>query len=174
MLQWVRCYCAQTGTKLRYLTARPCFIHMRACSSATLLPTRPPRCAGAIGGRLDHTLSNLNALYMYPQLRLVLVGEGNVVRLLNPGTTEIVVDKAEGQHCGVVPLARPARVTSKGLRWDMGALAPVICKLWSQIPVRCDPYRKGAATGLERAVVAVPTLKVCNCMQMTWSLPLPA
>ena len=125
----MRSYCDQTDTKLGYLTARPCFTHMRACSSATLLPTRSLRCAGAIGGRLDHTLSNLNALYMYPQLRLVLVGEGNIVRLLNPGTTEIAVDKAEGQHCGVVPLARPARVTSKGLRWDMGALTSVNCKL---------------------------------------------
>ena len=78
--------------------------------------------AGALGGRLDHTLSNLNALYAHPELPLVLIGDGNIVRLLRKGTTRITPDKCEGKYCGVVPLQGAAQVTSRGLQWDMGAL----------------------------------------------------
>lgn len=78
--------------------------------------------AGAIGGRLDHTLSNLNALYTHPDLPLVLIGDGNIVRLLKAGTTCITPSQErEGQHCGIVPLQGAALVSSKGLKWDMGA-----------------------------------------------------
>lgn len=54
---------------------------------------------------------------------IVLVGDGNLVRLLPKGTSTILVNKeAEGQHCGVVPLGGPVVVSSSGLKWDMGAL----------------------------------------------------
>lgn len=79
-------------------------------------------CSGAIGGRLDHTLSNLNSLYTHPGMPIVLVGDGNLVRLLPEGTSTIQVnEEAEGQHCGVVPLGGPVTVSSSGLKWDMGA-----------------------------------------------------
>ena len=35
---------------------------------------------GAFGGRLDHTLSNINTLYTHQHLRLVLCGEGSLAR----------------------------------------------------------------------------------------------
>ena len=57
-------------------------------------PSHPP--AGALGGRLDHTLSNLNTLHMFPHLSITLVGDGNAVRLLQPGTTTICPDR----RCG--------------------------------------------------------------------------
>ena len=77
--------------------------------------------SGAIGGRLDHTLSNLNSLYTHQEMPIVLVGDGNLVRLLPSGTSKILVnEEAEGQHCGIVPLAGPVIVSSAGLRWDMG------------------------------------------------------
>ena len=77
--------------------------------------------SGAIGGRLDHTLSNLNSLYTHQEMPIVLVGDGNLVRLLPSGTSKILVnEEAEGQHCGIVPLAGPVTVSSAGLRWDMG------------------------------------------------------
>lgn len=94
---------------------------MWAISSCAVLQ-RAQCCAGAIGGRLDHTLGNLNALYMYPDLPLVLIGDGNIVRLLRRGKTQISVNRdVEGVQCGVIPLGEPATVTSRGLQWDMGA-----------------------------------------------------
>jgi thiamine pyrophosphokinase len=77
---------------------------------------------GALGGRLDHSLGNLNALHLFAPLRLILVGDGNTARLLPPGRHVIRVAPGgrEGPHCGVIPLAGPAVVSSKGLKWDMG------------------------------------------------------
>lgn len=74
---------------------------------------------GALGGRLDHTLANLNTLYCYPHLNITLWGEGNLVRLLRAGKSEIKPSRLEGPTCGLVPLARPATASSKGLKWDL-------------------------------------------------------
>lgn len=96
------------------------------------------RFAGALGGRLDHTLGNLNSLYTHPHQNIVLVGEGNVVRLLQSGTTHLHVDReVEGKHCGVIPLCEPVTVTSKGLKWDMGTLVAVVMTV-SHLPVRSE------------------------------------
>ncbi|KAL6766471.1 TPK1 [Auxenochlorella protothecoides x Auxenochlorella symbiontica] len=75
---------------------------------------------GAHGGRLDHILSNLGCLYRYRHLSLVLMGEGNITRLVPRGRT-IVRPHAdlEGPACGLVPLAGPARASTQGLKWDM-------------------------------------------------------
>ncbi|KAF6252257.1 hypothetical protein COO60DRAFT_1704370 [Scenedesmus sp. NREL 46B-D3] len=74
---------------------------------------------GALGGRLDHTLANLNTLYCYPHLNITLWGEGNLVRLLRAGRSVIKPSRLEGPTCGLVPLARPATASSKGLKWDL-------------------------------------------------------
>ncbi|GFH13873.1 thiamine pyrophosphokinase, partial [Haematococcus lacustris] len=75
---------------------------------------------GALGGRLDHTLGNLAVLHSFPNLNLVLLGEGNMVRLVPPGLTLIMPNKqVEGPHCGLIPIAGPARVTFSGLRWNL-------------------------------------------------------
>jgi thiamine pyrophosphokinase len=74
---------------------------------------------GALGGRLDHTLSNLNTLYCYRHLNMALWGDGNLVRLLRAGTARIQPARAEGPTCGLVPLARPATASSSGLKWDL-------------------------------------------------------
>ena len=95
-------------------------------------------CAGALGGRLDHTLGNLNSLYSHPDQKIVLLGEGNVVHLLQPGTTHVHVRRdVEGLHCGVIPLCEPVTVSSKGLKWDMGAIScQRFCPLDS-LPIAC-------------------------------------
>jgi thiamine pyrophosphokinase len=81
--------------------------------------------AGALGGRLDHSLANLNALYKYQDLPLVLVGDGNIVRLLPIGDSLITMNSsAEGIQCGVIPLGSSSVVTSKGLKYDMGMVHP--------------------------------------------------
>ena len=85
-----------------------------------------------MGGRLDHTLSNINALYMYPQHRLVLCGDGSLVRLVPAGRTVIRPERSlEGPNCGVVALGAPAQVSSSGLKWDMGTLSILIFPHWA-------------------------------------------
>ncbi len=83
---------------------------------------RRSRAAGALGGRLDHTLANLNVLYMYPHLDMTLAGDGNLVRLLPRGRNALVWDPVcEGPTCALVPLAGPVVATSTGLRWNLQA-----------------------------------------------------
>ncbi len=61
---------------------------------ARLVATAPPSPSpGALGGRLDHTLANLNSLHMFPHLAVTLWGDGNLVRLVRPGRTLIVPDE---------------------------------------------------------------------------------
>ena len=80
------------------------------------------RPAGALGGRLDHTLANLNTLFRHAGPPLALLGEGNLVRLLRAGRSEIAIDRGLlGPACGLVALGAPATASSSGLRWDLGA-----------------------------------------------------
>ena len=79
--------------------------------------TRP----GALGGRLDHILSNLGCLYRYRHLQLVLVGDGNLTHLVPAGRALLrPAPGSEGPSCGLVPLAGTATATSTGLRWNLG------------------------------------------------------
>lgn len=59
---------------------------------------------------------------MNPDLDIVLCGDGSLARLLPEGKSQVSVSNQEGPHCGVVPLGKPAHITSKGLKWDMGKL----------------------------------------------------
>eukprot|EP00879_Flechtneria_rotunda_P004622 GHRR01004879.1.p1 GENE.GHRR01004879.1~~GHRR01004879.1.p1 ORF type:complete len:481 (+),score=156.54 GHRR01004879.1:1799-3241(+) len=74
---------------------------------------------GALGGRLDHTLANLNTLYCYRHLNVTLWGDGNLVRLLRAGRSVIKPSRLEGPTCGIVPLARAAVASSIGLKWNL-------------------------------------------------------
>lgn len=76
---------------------------------------------GAFGGRIDHTLSNINTLYTHQHLRLVLCGEGSLARLIPKGHTTIQPDLSlEGPECGVLALGAPATASSTGLKWNLG------------------------------------------------------
>ncbi len=78
--------------------------------------------AGALGGRIDHTLSNLNCLFVNGGVDLVLLGDGNLCRAV-PAGRSVVVPAAgvEGPACGLLPLLGPAVATTTGLRWNLGA-----------------------------------------------------
>ena len=82
------------------------------------------RLAGAFGGRLDHTLSNINTLYTHQHLQLVLCGEGSLARLIPKGRTVVQPDPAlEGPECGVVGLGCTVTASSTGLKWNLGQLS---------------------------------------------------
>jgi thiamine pyrophosphokinase len=77
---------------------------------------------GAFGGRLDHTMANLNMLHRYQCFSsFVLLSAESVAVLLPPGRNVVHVDTtAEDGTCGLIPLGgRCDRVRTSGLRWDL-------------------------------------------------------
>ena len=62
---------------------------MSNCASANmqgLAHAMPCSCpTGGMGGRIDHTLSNLNTLLSHRRLNIVLLGDNSTARLLPAG-----------------------------------------------------------------------------------------
>ena len=84
--------------------------------------------AGAFGGRLDHTLSNINVLYTHQHLGLVLCGDGSLARLIPKGHATIQPDpEFEGPDCGVLALGETATASSTGLKWNLGEQTCQFC-----------------------------------------------
>ena len=79
--------------------------------------------AGFLGGRLDHTLSALSVIARRGARHVVLVAADQVALLLPEGGTRIAV--RPDAPVALLPLG-PARVSSRGLKWDLSdtALAP--------------------------------------------------
>lgn len=77
---------------------------------------------GALGGRFDHEVGNLNVLYRFPDLRIVLLSDDSLIHLL-PRTHrhEIHIETSvEGPHCGLIPMGMPSlRTTTTGLQWNL-------------------------------------------------------
>ncbi len=76
-------------------------------------------CVGFGGGRVDHFLATLGALARYPDRRIVLLAEQDVICLIPAEGLRVAT--APGMRVSVLPLA-PARVASQGLRWETGGL----------------------------------------------------
>ncbi|XP_022727737.1 thiamine pyrophosphokinase 1-like isoform X1 [Durio zibethinus] len=78
--------------------------------------------AGALGGRFDHEMGNLNVICRFSSLRIVLLSDDSLIHLL-PRTHrhEIHIQTSvEGPHCGLIPLGMPSRSsTTTGLQWDL-------------------------------------------------------
>ncbi|KAB2015801.1 hypothetical protein ERO13_D08G052500v2 [Gossypium hirsutum] len=78
--------------------------------------------AGALGGRYDHEMGNLNVLYCFSSLRIVLLSDDSLIYLL-PRTHhhEIHIQTSvEGPHCGLIPIGVPSRSsTTTGLQWNL-------------------------------------------------------
>ena len=79
---------------------------------------------GALGGRFDHEVANLNVLWTFANsMRIVLFSEESTLTLLPTGYVhEIQVDPSfEGPHCGLVPIGAPSlSTTTTGLHWNLG------------------------------------------------------
>ncbi|XP_076936309.1 thiamine pyrophosphokinase 1-like [Bidens hawaiensis] len=78
--------------------------------------------AGALGGRFDHEMGNINTLCWFSTTRIVLLSDDCLIQLL-PSTRyhEInVLSSVEGPHCGLIPIGTPCgSSTTTGLQWDL-------------------------------------------------------
>ncbi|KAH7307655.1 hypothetical protein KP509_22G071100 [Ceratopteris richardii] len=77
---------------------------------------------GGLSGRLDHVFANVNTLYLFPKVQMVLLNDENMAFLLPRGYKhEIRIDSSlEGPHCGLIPLGEPSScTTTTGLKWNL-------------------------------------------------------
>lgn len=81
---------------------------------ASARPALSHHSPGALGGRLDHTLSALSTLHAHRAVSLVLLGDDNLARLVPAGRAIIRPNRrVEGPSCGLVPVAGPAVASSR-------------------------------------------------------------
>ncbi|RLM91912.1 hypothetical protein C2845_PM08G12890 [Panicum miliaceum] len=77
---------------------------------------------GALGGRFDHEAANINVLYLFSDMRIVLLSDDCLIRLL-PKTHhhELYIESSiEGPHCGLFPVGAPStNTTTTGLKWNL-------------------------------------------------------
>ncbi|KAL1832924.1 hypothetical protein ACET3Z_002575 [Daucus carota] len=77
---------------------------------------------GALGGRFDHEMGNINVLCRFSTIRIVLVSEDCLIELL-PSTChhEIHIQSSiEGPHCGLIPIGtHSGSTTTTGLQWNL-------------------------------------------------------
>ncbi|BAD88183.1 putative thiamin pyrophosphokinase 1 [Oryza sativa Japonica Group] len=77
---------------------------------------------GALGGRFDHEMGNINVLYRFSNIRIVLLSDDCSIFLLpKTHSHEIHIERSiEGPHCGLIPMGSPsASTTTTGLRWNL-------------------------------------------------------
>ncbi|KAI4251404.1 MAG: hypothetical protein L6R42_008403, partial [Xanthoria sp. 1 TBL-2021] len=83
---------------------------------------------GGIGGRFDQGFSQLHHLYtatkesMLPNGQIFLVNAQSICFLLEKGMNKITTPVGPGlfaENVGIIPVARPSVITTKGLEWDV-------------------------------------------------------
>ncbi|KAF2315000.1 hypothetical protein GH714_037494 [Hevea brasiliensis] len=78
--------------------------------------------AGALGGRFDHEAGNINVLYRFSTMRIILISNDCLIYLLpRSHYHEIYIQSSvEGPHCGLIPIGMPSgNTTTTGLQWDL-------------------------------------------------------
>ncbi|KAK4418145.1 Thiamine pyrophosphokinase [Sesamum alatum] len=78
--------------------------------------------AGALGGRFDHEIGNINVLCRFPSMRIILLSDDCLIQLLpSSHHHEIHIQSTvEGPHCGLIPIGGPSkRSTTTGLQWNL-------------------------------------------------------
>ncbi|XP_073040715.1 thiamine pyrophosphokinase 2-like isoform X2 [Primulina eburnea] len=78
--------------------------------------------AGALGGRFDHEVGNINVICHFSSTRIVLLSDDCLIQLLpHSHNHEIHIQPSvEGPHCGLVPIGAPSKSTSTtGLEWNL-------------------------------------------------------
>ncbi|KAL8749180.1 MAG: hypothetical protein Q9199_007846 [Rusavskia elegans] len=93
--------------------------------------TKPPIHAviiGGIGGRFDQGFSQLHHLYTaskeswLPNGQIFLANSQSICFLLGKGMNKITTPVGPGlfaENVGIIPIARPSVITTKGLEWDV-------------------------------------------------------
>lgn len=76
------------------------------------------------GGRIDHTLSQINTLYktLSKEVRVYLISHDTLAWLLCPGRHEIEIPQKlvnDEVWCSYVPMSGATCVTTTGLKWDL-------------------------------------------------------
>ncbi|KAF0926198.1 hypothetical protein E2562_022035 [Oryza meyeriana var. granulata] len=77
---------------------------------------------GALGGRFDHEMGNINVLHLFPNNRIILLSDDCLIFLLpSKHTHNIHIERSiEGPHCGLIPIGAPSTTTTTtGLRWNL-------------------------------------------------------
>ena len=126
--------------------------------------------AGALGGRLDHSLAALNALFSgccgrdgggaaasaAAACDLVLLGDGNLARAL-PAAGTVAIEPAhgvEGPACGLVALGGVvAGVRTAGLAWELSDASPSLA--WGGLQSTSNAVVGVGQGGRPRVVVEV-------------------
>ena len=85
-----------------------------------LLNTQSPLTLGIgfLGSRIDHELASLSALAKYPQKKIILIGEKDIIMLAPPNLS---LSSFEGMRVSLYPLGS-VRVQSSGLKWSTEGL----------------------------------------------------
>jgi thiamine pyrophosphokinase len=81
-------------------------------------------CICEFGGRLDHSLANLNSLFdsSLSNINTYLMGCESIAFLLRKGANIIYINRENevcGKYCGLIPIGMPAYVTTRGLKWNL-------------------------------------------------------
>ncbi|KAH1259016.1 Thiamine pyrophosphokinase 2 [Glycine max] len=82
--------------------------------------------AGALGGRFDHEIGNINVLCRFSNTRIILLSDDCLIHLLpkNHCHQIFIESSVEGPHCGLIPIGMPSgSSTSTGLKWDLNDTA---------------------------------------------------
>lgn len=84
-------------------------------NGGALVPISAPIVAlcGSGAERPDHDLGNMSTLFERAHRRIALVGRHCVTRCLPAGRNALRLTEAEGPQCGLIPMAGPARATTK-------------------------------------------------------------
>ncbi|RLN93426.1 hypothetical protein BBJ28_00023453 [Nothophytophthora sp. Chile5] len=79
---------------------------------------------GAMGGRFDQEMQNINALFCWKDHfdQMVLLSGETTARLLVPGVRHVITPnfEFEGHKCGLIPVAGTCKeTTTSGLKWNL-------------------------------------------------------
>ncbi|CAL4893165.1 unnamed protein product [Urochloa decumbens] len=77
---------------------------------------------GALGGRFDHEMGNINVLHLFPNINIILLSDDCLIFLLPRTHTHMIhIERSiEGPHCGLIPIGMPSTsTTTTGLRWNL-------------------------------------------------------
>ncbi|KAJ1435683.1 thiamine pyrophosphokinase [Sesbania bispinosa] len=77
---------------------------------------------GALGGRFDHEIGNINVLCHFSDTRIILLSDDSLIYLLprNHCHKIFIQSSVEGPHCGLIPIGVPSgSSTTTGLQWNL-------------------------------------------------------